>query len=116
MLTDKRKKFLEHFPVDRRSTVANKFLEVIRKGIDNPEAVLTSVYEKMRETDDRSYISDAIYEFMSAVRSYMSQEEPTEKQLSYLRALGYTGKTPETKAQASELISTIKVFNKLKVG
>ena len=46
-------------------------------------------------------------------KAYMAKEKPTDKQLSYLKALGYTGPTPESKADASELISTIKVFNKI---
>lgn len=144
MLKDSRRKFLEHFPESKRSTVANNFLWVIRKGITDPEIVLTEVFEKARLQEDKRYITDAIYKFMSeavdyikylldwedlpdsekqyykkiqakkAVRFFMNKDMPTEKQMSYLKALGYTGRPTESKGEASDLIATIKVFKKFK--
>jgi len=143
MLQDSRRKFLEYFAPEKRSTVANNFLWIIRKGITDPDLVVTEVYEKARKDRDKHYISDTIFAYLSeafkfvsylidweklpeeekryykniqakkAVKAYMAKELPTEKQLQYLRALGYTGPAPESKADASELISTIKVFNKI---
>lgn len=143
LLNDSRRKFLEFFNPEKRSTVANNFLVVIRKGITDPDLVITEVYEKARKDRDKHYISDTIFAYLSeafkyvsylldweqlpqqekdyykgitakkVIREHMSREEPTEKQLQYLKALRYTGPAPETKAKASELISTIKVFRKI---
>lgn len=96
-----------------------------------------------KRKEDKRYITEAIYNFMhdakayieylqdwekldpsektyykniqakKAVKAYMAKEKPTNKQLSYLKFLGYTGPAPESKADASELIATIKVFNKI---
>jgi len=143
MLNDSRRKFLGYFEPAKRSTVANIFLEPIRRGINDPEAVMTTVYEQTKRKEDKRYITETIYNFINeakayieylqdweklpdsekqyykniqakkAVKAYMAKEAPTEKQLSYLKALGYIGPAPESKADASELISTIKVFNKI---
>lgn len=143
MLRDDRRKFLEYFDPLKRATVANTFLTPIRKGMTDPDLIITEVYEKVRKDEDKKYISDTIFKYLSdafryvsylfdwerlpeaerkyykniqakkAVKAYMAKELPTEKQLQYLRALGYTGPAPESKADASELISTIKVFNKI---
>jgi nitroreductase len=143
MLNDLRRKFLEYFEPAKRSTVANTFLTPIRKGMTDPDLIITEVYEKARRDKEKHYISDTIFSYLSeafkyvsylqdwehlpdsekqyykniqakkAVKAYMAKEKPTDKQLSYLKALGYTGPAPESKADASELISTIKVFNKI---
>ncbi|HPZ09021.1 MAG TPA: hypothetical protein PL110_12960 [Candidatus Eremiobacteraeota bacterium] len=143
LLNDSRRKFLEYFEPSKRSTVANTFLSPIRKGVTDPDLIITEVYEKARRDKEKHYISDTIFSYLSeafkyvsylhdwehlpdsekqyykniqakkAVKAYMAKEAPTEKQLSYLKVLGYTGPAPETKADASELISTIKVFNKI---
>ncbi len=143
MLNDSRRKFLGYFEPAKRATVANIFLEPIRRGIKDPEAVMTTVYEQTKRKEDKRYITETIYNFINeakayieylqdweklpdsekqyykniqakkAVKAYMAKEKPTEKQLSYLKVLGYTGPAPDSKADASELISTIKVFNKI---
>jgi len=143
MLQDKRKKFLEYFEPAKRSTIANTFLDPIRKGITDPDLVITEVYEKARRNSDKKYISDTIFRYLhdafdyvnylfdwekldpqekqyyksqtarKAIHSHMAQELPTEKQIAYLRALKYKGKPPESKAEASDLIATIKTFQKL---
>ena len=143
MLQDSRRKFLEYFAPEKRSTVANTFLTLIRKGMTDPDLIITEIYEKVRKDEDKKYISDTIFKYLSdafryvsylfdwekldpsektyykniqaktAIKEYMSRDKPTEKQLQYLKALGYTGPAPESKADASELISTIKVFNKI---
>lgn len=143
MLNDSRRKFLGYFEPAKRSTVVNIFLSQIRKGMTNPDIIITEVYEKARKDRDKHYISDTIFKYLSdafkyvsylfdwehlpdsekqyykniqakkAVKAYMAKEKPTDKQLSYLKALGYTGPAPDSKAEACELISTIKVFNKI---
>jgi len=143
LLHDSRRKFLEYFEPAKRSTVANIFLTPIRKGMTNTDIIITEIYEKVRKDEDKKYISDTIFKYLhdafayvsylfdwehlpdsekhyykniqakKAVKAYMAKDKPTEKQLSYLKVLGHTGPAPETKADASELISTIKVFNKI---
>lgn len=41
------------------------------------------------------------------IRAYMEQQAPTDKQLAYLRKLGYTGEVT-SKQHASELIDTLR--------
>jgi hypothetical protein len=39
-----------------------------------------------------------------AIERYMAEQPPTEKQLSYLQALGYSGPAPANRLEASRLI------------
>ena len=147
MLQDERKRFLTYFEPAKRSTIANTFLDPIRdqirKGITDPDLVITEVYEKARRNSDKKYISDIIFKYLhdafeyvsflfdweklpshektyyksqqarKAIHFHMAQEAPTEKQINYLKVLGYKGKPPVSKAEASDLIATIKTFQKL---
>ncbi len=148
MLRDERKRFLIYFEPAKRSTIANTFLDPIRdqirKGITDPDLVITEIYEKARRNSDKKYISDTIFNYLhdafryvdflfeweklsehekayyksqqarKAIKLHMAQEAPTEKQINYLKFLGYKGKPPASKAEASDLIATITTFQKLR--
>lgn len=43
-----------------------------------------------------------------AIQAWMETQAPTEKQVAYLRALGYTGPEPSSRAEASRLIESHK--------
>jgi hypothetical protein len=42
-----------------------------------------------------------------AIERYMAEQPPTEKQLSYLQALGYSGPAPANRLEASRLIDEV---------
>jgi len=44
----------------------------------------------------------------AAQKAWMEQQPATEKQIAYLRFLGYSGPTPANRAEASRLIETLK--------
>ncbi len=85
MLRDDRRKFLEYFAPEKRSTVANTFLTPIRKGMTDPDLIITEIYEKVRKDEDKKYISDTIFKYLSDAFRYVSylfdweKLDPSEK-------------------------------------
>ena len=56
---DPKQVFLEHFPANRRSHIANLFLGIIRNGENDPVAVVYGVIAKARQ--ERSWRSRSAY-------------------------------------------------------
>ena len=133
-----RDRLLTHFPVNRRSTVANWFLEPIRDmNAVTPLLVVTLVIGQLRKRltsrwcvgEIRADIEQAIEtieshrsEALDCARYYLAyaslpederqrvkqrrqaERPPTDRQIAYLQALGYTGAAPATLQAASEAI------------
>lgn len=135
MLSDKRRLFLDNFQHNHKIGITNYLLGKIRKGEKRPDRILQ--FDKSYQPDWYEPFIRALQEqYNKAVgyamylidwerltpeekkrikqargteyaKEYMRTQEPTEKQLSYLKALGYTGAAPENKAQAGDLIDKI---------
>lgn len=43
-----------------------------------------------------------------AIQAWMEGQPPTERQMAYLKSLGYTGPEPSSRAEASRLIESLK--------
>lgn len=112
--------FLERFPTARRSTVSNRFLEVVRAGITDPRTIASRVlatcrdHARMRHPYDQdiveamltypqealAYAQDRIeYEAMPYAER---QKMKAEKQQDYQRE--YMEKMPPTQKQLDYLV------------
>ncbi len=147
-MNDADRAFLDLFPANRRSHVANLFLDPVRRGIATPTQVYGAVYAELRrrlegprwhgydDTNDR-LIFDTLRGNYDAAVAYagwcvayeqlppeekkrrkqastaegiglwQEQQPPTEKQIAYIRALGYTGPI-ENRRHASSVIDVYK--------
>lgn len=142
------KRFLDHFPDERRSFVSTQFHHAARAGAGNPANLLADVADQARrriadpycEPDRRQLLHNLLAwrlqdrigaeaygryvladealprdarERLKAERSeqhrqaWLQQQLPTEKQLDYLRNLGYCGAQPATRGTASALIDQL---------
>jgi len=135
MINDKRRLFLDNFEHNHRIAITNYLLSKIRKGEKQPARILQ--FDKNYEPDWYKPFIRALQEQYSKAldyvrylldweslppeqkqkikqtrgreyaKDYMRTQPATEKQLAYLKGLGYTGAAPETKAHACELIDKI---------
>lgn len=134
---DNRKAFIYNFEDNQKSAVTNYILKIIREGEKNIDSILSLIlgtsptaeyikalkqkaledtiaakffieylldWEKLSKREKKKIKEENAKEY---IRNYMDQYEPTPRQLLYLKALGYRGARPETKAKAAELIEKI---------
>ena len=143
MLTDKRRLFLENFENNHKIGITNYLLGKIRKGEKRPDRILQ--FDKSYQPDWYEPFIRALQEqYNQAIgyvmylldweqktpeekqrikhargsdyaKEYMKKQAPTEKQILYLKGLGYTGAAPESKFQAGELIDKLLKNRGLKV-
>jgi hypothetical protein len=144
MMTDDDRAFLDRFPANRRSHVANIFLREVRAGNHSPQSICIAVFAALRrgilyatghgwDTERDQFILDTLLAHGAAARAYagwcieyeqlppeekkrrkqastaegiglwQEQQQPTEKQINYLRHVGYTGPI-NNRRHASSLI------------
>lgn len=133
------RRFLNHFEIRQRATVANLFLYAVRRGITEPHRIVSAVRHDLlaqairwgnhdgKERNEHilsvidTHFDEALdyarwalwWESLSAqerhrikAEKWMAQQPATEKQIAYLRSLGWTGEI-ESKLHASELIDRL---------
>ncbi len=72
-MKEERKKFLDNFPENKRGTVGNEFLKIIRiERITAPEEILKKVTEKTRYRENKIYIAKAIKNFKEEALDYIN--------------------------------------------
>lgn len=148
--TTDRRAFLAFFPDHEKSHLTNIFLQAVRAGAADVDAVYVAVEVDLRERlraaalhrdkDSHEKIDTYLYYFehfpesacdfadwalawerltpaekareraakaAPHVREHMAGQPPTERQLAYLRSLGWRGEVA-SKAHASELITALR--------
>lgn len=129
--------FLDEFPREKKSTVANKFLFTVRSGIKDPRIVVDATRRRLSPQFDGWLIDKMDFNPSGALsfaawavayeaqpyeerqvqketkaeqyrEEFMKTKPPSERQLAYLKALGYTGSPPETMEDASLFIEKHK--------
>ena len=138
---DERRRILEDCPVKLRGYFTNLFLSPVRRGLREPQQIVSSIVQELEGKLNRWGPDENKREYLAIIQSYriealdfadwavwyhslspeeiaarkqklhddfrrewMSSQPATDKQISYLRVLGYDGDVT-SKQEASELIT-----------